>query len=163
DGQTTIPELAAALGQVAPTAHTAGLTVEDLAASTAILTKNGLSTGEAATGLKEALQNVIKPSGEAQDQAAQLGLKFDQGALAAKGFSAFIKDIAKKPHGSVPAMSQLFGSIEGLNAVLVLAKDQGKDFADEVLHIGQNAGATETGYNRMVNTISVATQQLENA
>jgi hypothetical protein len=163
DGQTTIPELAQALGQVAPTAAAAGLTGEDLSGAIAILTKNGVGTSEAATGLKAALSNILKSSSDATEQAARLGIKFDQGALAAKGFSGFVEDVAAKTHGSVTSMSQLFGSVEGLNAALILAKDGGHSFADEVLHIGENAGTTEDGYKRMVNTIAIATQQMENA
>lgn len=64
-GKTTFGALAGSIGNVAPTANAAGESVDELLASVASLTANGIGTSEAMTGMKAALSNIIKPTGEA--------------------------------------------------------------------------------------------------
>ena len=59
-GFTTIPELAESLGQVIPTAAQAGMSLEDLATSMAVITSTGVNTSIATTYLKNALNAMIK-------------------------------------------------------------------------------------------------------
>ena len=59
-GKTTFGELASSLGQVVPTAATAGVSMEDLAASMAVITSTGVDTAIATTYLKNALNAMIK-------------------------------------------------------------------------------------------------------
>jgi TP901 family phage tail tape measure protein len=161
-GQTTIPELADTLGRVAPLAASAGVSMEEVAAAVAALTKNGLGTAEAVTGIRGALSNIIGPSGEAAKQANALGIEFSTSALASKGLSQFLAELVETTGGSSTEMRKFFGSVEGLNAVLSLTRDGGKSLSDIIALMGQNAGVTETAYDRMVNTIGVQTQLLKN-
>lgn len=70
-GKTTFGELAGSIGQVAPTANAAGVSIDDLLASVASLTANGIGTSEAMTGIKAALSNIIKPTSDASKMAAE--------------------------------------------------------------------------------------------
>ena len=69
-GKTTLGELAQSIGSVTPIAKQLNVTTEELFASLASLTKNGIQTPEAITGLRAALNSVIKPS-EGASKAAQ--------------------------------------------------------------------------------------------
>ena len=59
-GFTTIPQLAESLGQVIPTAAQAGMSLEDLATSMAVITSTGVNTSIATTYLKNALNQMVK-------------------------------------------------------------------------------------------------------
>ena len=67
-------ELAAVVGQLAPSAKTAGQSMESMYAGMAILTKQGLNAATAATSLARAMDGMTKPA--AIRAAAELGISF---------------------------------------------------------------------------------------
>lgn len=67
-------ELAAVVGQLAPSAKSAGQSMESMYAAMAILTKQGLNAAIAATSLARAMDGMTKP--EAIRAAAELGISF---------------------------------------------------------------------------------------
>jgi methyl-accepting chemotaxis protein len=60
-GKTTIPELSKDIGQLAPLASTAGISLDQLLSAIAALTASGVRTPQAITGLRQAIANIIKP------------------------------------------------------------------------------------------------------
>ena len=160
-GKTTFGELASSIGQVAPTAKAAGVSIDDLLASVASLTANGIRTSEAMTGMKSALSNVIKPTSDAAKMAEHLGLDFSAAALKSKGWSAFLRDIQEKTGGNTEQMAALFGSVEALNTVLTLTSGQGMSLMDKTLNeMAANTTALDDAYESMSDTLDVATQKL---
>lgn len=102
-GKTTINEMSKSLGNVIPIAASLDIKTEELFASIAVLTKNGIGTSEAITGLKAAFSNIVKPSKEAADAAASLGIEFNASGLKAKGLQGFIGEIKEKLANAAPA------------------------------------------------------------
>ena len=160
-GKTTFGELAGSIGNVAPTANAAGVAVEELLSSVAALTANGIGTSEAMTGVKAALSNIIKPSGEAQKLAEQLGLDFSVAALRTKGWAGFLADLQEKTGGSTDQLSKLFGSVEALNTVLTLTSEQGTELLSKSLsEMETNTTALDDAYNAMSDTLEVTVQKI---
>lgn len=124
-GKTTFDELAASIGRVAPTASSAGIPVEELLSSVAALTAQGINTAESMSGLKAAISGIIKPTDDAMKTAEALGIDFSVTALQTKGFSGFLDELKTATGGNVETMASLFGSVEGLNAMLTLTSDGG--------------------------------------
>ena len=62
-GKTTFGELASSIGQVTPVANSLNVSTDELFSSIAILTKNGINTSSAITGLKATYSNILKPTG----------------------------------------------------------------------------------------------------
>ena len=62
-GKTTFNELAPAMGRLAPIANAAGVSLEEVAAAMATLTRTGVTTDEAVTGLRTLLLAYLKSSG----------------------------------------------------------------------------------------------------
>lgn len=148
-GKTTVGELGQSLGNVIPTASAAGVSFTDLMGSIAELTKQGLPTSEAITGMKAALSNVIKPSSDAADEAEKLGINFSQAHLKSVGWAQFLSEIKEKTGGNVTTMGKLFGSVEALNSVTVLAGKGSKDFAQVLSQMGKSAGTTDSAFGKM--------------
>lgn len=162
-GQTTLPELASSLAQVTGLAASAGVPFETLLSAVAALTAAGLPTSQAITGIKAALSNIIKPTKDASDLAAELGIKFDASALSSKGFEGVLQDVYKATGGNVDQMARMFGSVEGLNAVLSLASNGGERFAEAMAAMGNAAGSTEEAFGKMSDNVSLGTQKIQNA
>jgi len=153
-GKTTVGELSASLGLIVPTASQLGVTLPEVTAAIATLTTNGVATAQAVTQVNAALTSVLKPSKEAQELAAKLGLEFNVAALQSKGLAEFLTDVAEATGGSEEELAKLFGSVEAVRAVLPLAGASAQKFA-EILESNENAaGATTQAYAIMAETTS---------
>jgi len=146
-GKTTAGELAHSLGQVLPIASAMGISFDEVTASVAALTSQGQSTSQAVTGVRGALAAVLKPTKQAQEMADALGLAFDAQSLKAQGLAGFLEQVKIKTGGSQEAMAQLFGDVEGLNAVLALTNGGAEAFADTLDMMAEKAGATDAAFN----------------
>ena len=128
DGKTKIPELAAAIGKVAPLASNAGVSLLELNAGIATLTATGLSTSESVTGLQQIIKAFVKPTEQSAAAAAKLGINFNATELASKGLEGVmgelkgaLKDANDRGEDTTEIMASLFGRVEGANAALTLA------------------------------------------
>jgi len=162
-GQTTMEALGPQLAKVTGLAANAGVPFETLSAAVAALTVAGLPTEQALTGIKAILQNIIKPTSEAEKMAASLGIQFNATALQTKGFEGVLWDAYRATGGSTEKMAQLFGSVEGLNAVLVLASDKTGNFKNALGEMQNAAGATETAYDKVAGAFENVNQRVVNS
>lgn len=160
-GKTTFGQLASSIGTVAPTANAAGVSVDELLASVASLTANGIGTSEAMTGMKAALSNIIKPTGEAAKLAQQLGIDFSAASLQTKGWAGFLAELQEKTGGNTDQMATLFGSVEALNTVLTLTSEQGTALMTKTLdEMASNTTALDDAYEAMSGTLEVTVQKI---
>ncbi|WP_369415094.1 phage tail tape measure protein [Acuticoccus kalidii] len=151
-GKTTIGELSSTLGQVAPLAAQTGVSFDELTAAIAALTKGGISTSQAVTGVRAILAAVAKPTSEAAKLAKQLGLDFTASGLASKGFTSFLNDLLEATGGSTEQLSLLFGGVEALVPIMALSGQAGRDFAAVLDQMANKAGATAEAYRKLENT-----------
>lgn len=151
-GKTTFGEMARSIGNVIPIAAALNVSTKELFASLAVLTKNGIQTSEAVTGLKAALSNIMKPSSEASKLAKQLGLDFSAAHLQSVGWAKFLEEVKEKTGGAADKMAILFGSVEALNAVTVLAGKGAQDFSTALEMMANAAGTTDKAFEQVTNT-----------
>jgi TP901 family phage tail tape measure protein len=152
-GKTTFGELAGSLGTVTATAKAAGVDIDNLLASIAALTANGIKTEMAVTGVKAALSNIIKPSEEAMKVAKELGIDFSTTALKSKGLAAFLQDVRDKTGGNIDTMASLFGSVKALNAVMTLTGEGGMAVMKSTLaEMETNTTALDDAFETMTST-----------
>jgi TP901 family phage tail tape measure protein len=148
-GKTTIAELSGSLGVVAPLAAQMGVSFDELTAATAALTKGGISTNVAVTGLRAILAAVAKPSDEAAKLAKALGFEFNAAALESKGLTGFLEDLTAKTGGNTDALAMLFGGVEALVPVMALAGQAGQDFTAIMGQMDVKAGATDEALKKI--------------
>ena len=148
-GKTTVAELGGAVGNVIPIAASMNVSTQDLFASLAELTKNGVKTDEAVTGVKSALSSILSPSTEASKAAQQMGIDFSEAHLKNVGWPAFLQEIQEKTGGSSEKLASLFGNVRALNAVTILSGKGSKDFSDILQQMGNAAGSTDTAFSKM--------------
>lgn len=162
-GQTTLPELANSLSQVTGSASALGIPFETLLAAISTLTSAGAPTEQAITRINAVLTSLLKPSKEASDLAAQLGIEFGTQSVQAKGLEGVLADVARVTGGNQEQMALLFGSAEALKAVFPLTGASAQKFADDLVAMGNSAGATEAAFQKMAESVGLNTQKLQNA
>ena len=165
-GKTSFGEMAQSMGNVIPIAAQLNVSTQELFGSIAVLTKNGIRTSEAITGLKAAYSNILKPSAEAAKLAQSLGLEFNAAHLQSVGWVKFLDEVKWATGGDAQQMAQLFGSVEGLNSILVLTGKGAGDFDKVMDQMAQSAGMTREAYEKMLTPseqMQIAMNQLKNA
>lgn len=149
-GKTTVPELARTLGRVIPIAKTAGVNFDELNATVAALTSQGIATAEAVTGVRGVLAAIVKPTSEAAKQAEALGINFSSaGVAAAGGLIPFLEEIIDKTNGNTEALAQLFTGVEGLIPVLSLAGGGIDTVGQNLEEFANKLGATDEAYAKV--------------
>lgn len=152
-GITDINLLASNLGKVAPTAKLVGLSIDEMNASVAALTKSGLSTEEAITSLNAVFTGIIKPQSQAVDLAKELGLEFSTAAVKGGKFADFIVDVAQKTGLVEEKLALLFGDVSAFRGVATLAANEGKVLREVLASMADKAGAADRAFAIVSDTI----------
>lgn len=151
-GVTTISELASALGKIGPIAAAAGVEFEEVAGAVAGLTVAGLSTGEAVTGLRGILKEIIKPSEKTADALAKMGATAQ--GLKDVGLEGVIARIRDSTTGAETEILKLFGRIEAGNAATLLATNGFDSFREAIEANRNSVGETERAFSTFAETIA---------
>ena len=153
-GKTDFEQLSRSVFQVAPIAASLGVGFGDVAASLATLTAQGVPTSVAATQIKAAVSELGKEGTKASDAFKEMtGQSFqefiDGGGNLEQAFSA----MAAGADSMGQSVLDSFGSIEAGQAVLALTADGGEAFASAIGEMGASAGATETAFSTMEDSV----------
>ena len=151
-GKTTIGELSASIGGLAPIASQAGVSLEEVLAATAALTAGGVTTSIAMTGLKGIISAIIKPSSEAAAAAERMGLDFSSTALETLGLQGFLETLTTATKGSKDEMALLFGGVEALGPVMALTGGAADKFGEALDAMETKAGAARVAFEKMTDT-----------
>jgi len=157
-GKTTFPELAENLGKVAPVASAAGAPMEELGAMIALVTRNGIQTAPAMTGIASAINTFLKPSAEASRIAKEYGINLSAAGLKSDGLRGSMDKISKLP---TDIIAKLFPQ-EALK-VIIPAANNVKALNEDVQAMAASAGATGTAYEKMTDTVSQRFAELKAA
>lgn len=158
-GKTTFGRLAPTIGNIATLASSAGLSLEELGAGIALLTRNGIKTEEAITALSAIISTFLKPSAEGATLAESLGLSLSTATLQAEGLAGVLQKIQGLPPD---ALAQLFPNVRALKGVLPALQNI-DGFSDDIAALQNRAGTTETAYAVMTRTLIQAFRQLRQA
>jgi TP901 family phage tail tape measure protein len=161
DGKIILAEYAGQIGRLAPTASAAGVGIDELNAAISTITAQGVPVEATFTGLNQALVAILKPSKEAADLAAQLGVDFSESGLRAKGFGGLLSDVAKATGGSTSEMTKLFGSVDALKAVLPLISGDMEKFNKNLENQQNSAGVATKAFNDMKDTLGGALKEVQ--
>lgn len=171
NGVTSFEQLAQALPRVAGNASSLGVSIDELMGTFATLTGVSGNTAEVSTQLAAIFTSLVKPSSEAAEMAAKMGIQFDAAAIkAAGGFQNFLAQL----NDSVKAYAQangvleqevygrLFGSAEALRALIPLQGELSDKFAANVSNMVNSAGTMDAAYADMSSHGEAVTQMLRN-
>ena len=162
DGKIIVAQYASQIGRVAPTAAAAGVGIDELNAAISAVTATGVPVESTFAGIRQVIASVIKPSKEASDRAAELGIEFSTAAIRTKGFGGFLEDLIKKTGGSEVELSKLFGSVEALTALMPLINDDLEKFNNSLENQKNAFGVAKKAADTMGETVSGQLKALVN-
>lgn len=135
-GKTTFSELASSISQVAPIAAASNIPLNEILASVASLTKQGVPTAQAMTQIRAAIVGIQKA-----------------GTLdGTKTFQENMQNIYDTFNGNQTAILKEVGSIEAVQAILAVAGKNAKEANKDLLAYNDTIGATETAFKRMASS-----------
>jgi TP901 family phage tail tape measure protein len=161
-GKTDFSQLSSSLFQVTPIASALGVGFEDITASLAVLTAQGVPTSVAATQMKAAMSELGK-QGTKADKAFQkiTGESFpDFIANGGNVYDAFMAMSGGAEDAGISVLD-MFGSIEAGQAVLALSAGDGEAFASAMKEMGASAGATDAAFDQMMKGLGPMIDQLK--
>lgn len=135
-GKTTFREISASMAQAAPLAASLGISYNEILASAASLTKQGVPTSQAFTQMKAAIVGLNKALGDGWSEAytfqEAMQVAFDQ---------------AK---GSVSRLTESVGSVEAVGAILALTGENAAGAAADFEKLNKSAGSTDVAFKDML-------------
>ena len=159
-GKTTMTELAGVMGHAIPIAAQAGVSLEELSASIAVLTARGQNTAEAVTAIRASVVELLKPSENLQKIYDALGISSGQALIEQYGFAGALKKVAEKAKELGLPLQDVFGNIRSMQAAMPLATDASDDLAKAMDEMETAAGATDEAYKKMAATFDFLKSQV---
>jgi TP901 family phage tail tape measure protein len=140
--KTTVPELARSIGQIAPFAAQAEISLEETVGALAALTLGGKKTSQAVVQLRQQFVTYFKAQEKSKNAVLEINavageqiIQFDSLALKTKGLVGTLRELRTATGGNVDTIALLFPNIRALGSVLDLAGNQFERFkriTDEV-------------------------------
>ncbi len=127
-GKTTITNLADSMGVAMPIAASLGVSVEELSAMLAALTKGGVDTTTAVIYVRQALNSILKPSADAQKLMEANSISFDAATVKANGFIGILNELKVKLGDNIESWQKFFPNVRAFIPVLALAGNQFEEF-----------------------------------
>lgn len=186
-GVTTFGELAPQIGQVAGTAASAGVSMEELFAIIATATK-ALPLEQVITGVNALFLSFVNRTEDADKAAAALDVRFDATSLAAKGVAGVmgevieklgvstaelermvgagdgaadtLGEVARRAGLSTETIQALFPNVRALKVALALVKNEGQELTDQMGFQNAATGATQVAYEKMSATFGFLAKQV---
>lgn len=147
-GKTTMGELSSSISQVAPLASSMGVSMEEVFAATASITKQGVPTAQAMTQIRSALTSLNDVLGDGWSKTMT--------------FQEALGKVREMSGGSQVELKNMMGRMEGVNAVLALTGDKAAGTADDLAAMGDSAGAAADAFAIMSESTDVKLQQASN-
>jgi len=162
EGKITADQYAQQIGKVAGIASNAGVSLSELNAAISTATAKGQQSEAAFSGLRGMISNIIKPTKQAKDQAAALGIEFNAAALKSKGLKGVLQDIINSGGDTSAVMSKLFGDVEALATAQNLVANNGDKFLQSLNAMGEAGNEVSKAYEDVYDTASQKAQRAFN-
>jgi TP901 family phage tail tape measure protein len=172
-GVITFEELAQNIGDTLPFAASLGVSLTEVGAATATMTKQGLGAPETMTRIRNLLQTMIKPGEGLKKAFKELGVESGETLIKQKGFLGALEAVIATTDGSKKAVAKLFPNIRALGGALALTGNNSKSAAADLKGMQGASGATARAleqqsksasfqWNRFKANISVLAIELAN-
>ncbi len=160
-GKTTIGELGSSMGQIVPFAAQLGVSFDEVGAAVSSLAGIAGTTSEVTTGLTAVLGAFLKPTAEGSKIAEKFGFKLNAATVRAKGFRGVLELLANVAEKDEDALGKLLGRKEALRVLLPLIGSRAQAFTDNLAAMGDKAGTTRKGFDRMAQSLDFSLKKLD--
>lgn len=161
-GQTSVPELAGAIGKVIPLSAALGVEQEELFGSFAALTGVTGNTAEVSTQMKAVMSGLMQPTKQMTEALQSLGYANANAALEALGFDGMLQSLKSAMGDDVQATAKLFSSVEAQTAMLALAGAQSEDLTEKTKAMYESTGAADAAFATRTDTLEYTIEVIKN-
>lgn len=161
-GQTSFPELAAALPSVVPLAKMMGVTIQEVNGYMATMTGVTGNASEVTTQLASALTALLKPSKEMTKKINALGFADGQAMVKARGLQGSLEILRKTVKTDIE-FGQLFGRKEGINFALAATGTLADTVREKTKAMYEATGSTEAAFAKQGDNTIAKWQAISNA
>lgn len=164
EGKTSVGELAQNMGRVIPVAATYNVSLGNLTAAYAQLTKSGTGTAIATTNLTAMFNELAKDGSEvAGVLQEQTGQSFAQLMASGKDLGGIMTILSDSVEGDATAFANLWSSTTAGQAALSLLNSGAEEFTRTLGIMESSSGAVERNFQTMADTTEFAQQRMTNA
>lgn len=153
-GNLEASELAGSLGQALAPAATLGVEFEELAGSVAFYTRLGVGASEATTAVRQTMNQMLKPSRQAQQVLDDIGLSAQdlQTMVGERGLVGTLQHLRAELNDD-QAFARVIGSAEALGFAYAVTGEGAADFADIQRDMASSAGSLDEAWRIQAGTI----------
>lgn len=141
-GKISFEQLATSIGDTLPFATSLKVPLQDVGASIATMTKQGIPVPETMTRIRNLLQTMIKPGENLTKAFKSLGVESGEALIKQKGFQGALEAVVGTTDGSKTAVAQLFPNIRALGGALALTGANAKAAQGDLKGMGGASGST---------------------
>ena len=149
-GRGTFEDFAPAIGNVAAIAANTGLSMEEMGAALATMTRAGVETTRASTALRSMLMAILKPTNEAKEAARGLGFELNTETLRAEGLVGIIDRLAR---GNAELTAKIIPQRRALLGLMAILQDV-EGYHEDVAVMTERAGRTSDAFAKASNTLN---------
>ena len=150
-GITYIDDMVKSMGRANTIAKLSGASYREMLAAFTAITKSGLNTEEAITGLRNIFKELVASSGEAAAELNRLGIATGSNAVQQRGFIGVLDDLNEAYLENNEIIPKIFGNIRGLTGIMGVVGERYADFRF-ILEQVNDAMASNEALNDAVST-----------
>ncbi|MBN20076.1 MAG: phage tail tape measure protein [Bdellovibrionaceae bacterium] len=157
-GVITIEELRGVMSRAAPLAAF-GVSLEEVGAALASLTKKGVESSEAMTQIVAMTKLLASDSLPGAKAMRELGIETGVAALQQKGLTGVLEDVRQATNGSAVAINSFGNRMEAKAGLINLLSDQLGDYNSILDANRDSTGETDLAYGKLIKTTEGAIAQ----
>tara|TARA_R100001463_G_scaffold675_3_gene3050 strand:+ start:1135 stop:4059 length:2925 start_codon:yes stop_codon:yes gene_type:complete len=148
EGKLEADELAGSMGRVLPVASSMGVSFNEVGAAFASMSRTGTNANEAATQLRSIMVSLLKPTKQAEDALAGMGLSSEQlrTQMREEGLLSTLQTLSTEFDGNADAAAQVFGNVRALVGVMDLMGANAETTADIFGNMADVTGTLDTAF-----------------
>lgn len=160
-GKITGQQLATSIGDVIPSAASLGISLEELGASLATMTKQGINSSEATTQLNAIMTAFLKPSQEMEAALKKMGIESGSALIEAEGLTGALKFLEESTGGNKEELAALLPNVRAFKGAIALTGQQAETYNETLEKMKTSTGATNEAFEKQQLTFETLKNSIE--
>lgn len=151
-GNVRLQDMAGTLGRVTPLAASLGVSLDEVLASVAELTIQGVKADDAFTQITNVMLKLIRPTEALKRRFDELGISSAEAGIAAFGFQGLLEQITAESGTAASEIGEFFNQIRGTRGAIGLVSTNAERYKRTLEDIKNATGAAQEAANLILET-----------
>lgn len=135
-GRVPLASIGETIGTVTVIASRAGVSFDEVSASLATMTVQGIKPVKAITFLRNIILKILKPTEAMKDAVEQMGFASAETAVRTLGLGRFLDELRQTTTGTASELAQLLGSVRAMQAGFAISGPALSQYEENLVKIG---------------------------